>query len=60
MPKFRGYVTVFGYITVEGDDMYDADERARALNTEEVLALLVKQNDRVGSEVFDQEFPEEV
>lgn len=60
MPQFRGPVTITGYITVEGEDMYDADEKAQYLSAEQVWELINKERGRLDVEVFDHEFPEEI
>lgn len=61
MARFRGLVQISGYITVEGDSMEDADDNARALSNEHVLALLAQERGGLNAcdfEVFPDEFPE--
>lgn len=60
MPKFSGPVTLSGRITVEGDDMYDADAKAQKLTVDEVLELVKAQRGGLDVEVFADEFPDEV
>jgi hypothetical protein len=56
MPHFRGVVTAYGYLTVEAADMYEADEIARNMSTDEIMQRV----ERLGFETFPDEFPEEI
>ena len=57
MTKFRGYVTIGGFINVEADDVETAYERASELNPRQILDII----DHVEIiDIFGDEYPEPI
>lgn len=58
MARFRGRVVISGYIEVEGEDCWSADEAGQELEPHDILSRLDPYD--LDIEVFPDEFPEEI
>lgn len=56
LKRFRNVVNAYGTFVTEAYDMYEADEKARAMSRDEIIAAVDRWSD---IEVNDSEFPEE-